>query len=140
MGLKMLFGNFGFHQRTHYADANTAVFSNLNAKHEKNAHGEYSVVFGDGKIDLSEATTTDPIEINTVFGDVDVVLNPTKLYAVNANSVFGNIRLPDGDTVSFGSLRTRFPDHAGEPQLRIKANCVFGEIRFIVKAAEEKKP
>ena len=143
MGVKMLFGDMGFRHRS-YHDEHSAVFSDADFKHKdysgknEQGHAEYSVVFGNGKVDLTEANASEPVEINTVFGDMDVFLDAKSLYAIQANSVFGDIRMPDGEKISFGTLKTRVPDQAGEPKFRVRANCVFGQIHFHLKMRDEK--
>lgn len=136
MGLKMLFSDFGWRVRS-YKDDNFAAFEDAEFKHKANSKkSDYSIIFGNGKIDLSEVEEKNFIDINTIFGDVDVFINPKKIHNIKAESVFGDIRLPDGEKISFGTLKTKYPQRSGESQLDIRAHCVFGQIHFHEKNIE----
>ena len=133
LGVRMLFGDYGWSIKTEpFKDKHSAVFSEGDFRWSANEdrHQSYSVVFGDGKVDLTEASGAEPVEVHSVFGNMDVYLDPKKLTQVRANSVFGEVSMPDGQSVSFGSLQTRTPDEPGEPKLKVHAHCVFGGIRF----------
>jgi predicted membrane protein len=131
LGVKMLFTDYSFRMHAEpFTDKRTAVFAEGDFKAGKESHQSYSVVFGDGKLDLTEAQADDAVEVHSVFGNMDVYLDPKKLTQVRANSVFGEVSMPDGQSVSFGSLQARVPDQPGDPKLRVHAHCVFGNIRF----------
>ena len=141
LGVRMLIGDFGFRVKGDaYKDSHSAVFSEgefrLGAGEEHKQ--SYNVVFGNGRLDLTEASSSDPVDVHTVFGNMEVFLDPKKITLVRANSVFGEVTMPDGQTVSFGSLQSRAPDQPGEPKLKIHAHCVFGSIRFHFKEAAPK--
>ncbi|MGZ3706644.1 MAG: hypothetical protein ACXVA8_11490, partial [Bdellovibrionota bacterium] len=136
LGVRMLWGDFGFRVKAEpFRDSHSAVFSEGDFKYGEGKHQSFTVVFGDGKLDLSQASGDEPVEVHSVFGNMDVYLDPKKITQVRANSVFGEVSLPDGQTVSFGSLQTRAPDQPGEPKLKVHAHCVFGGIRFHFKEA-----
>jgi predicted membrane protein len=148
LGVKLLF-NTGEHpfawKAEPFKDKHTAVFTEGDFRWNSNGekHSAYSVVFGDAKVDLTEAAGPDPVDVSTVFGNMDVFLDAKKLTLVRANSVFGEISMPDGQTVNFGSMQARSPDQSGEPKLKIHAHCVFGGIRFHYRTPEktpENKP
>lgn len=138
LGVRMLIGDYGFRFRAEpFRDKRSAVFSEGEFKLGANetGHQSFSVVFGDGKLDLTEAASADPIEVHSVFGNMDVYLDQKKITQIKANSVFGEVSLPNGEAVSFGSLQTRAPDQAGEPRLKVRAHAVFGGIRFHYREA-----
>jgi predicted membrane protein len=132
LGVRMLYGDYGWHIKGEpFRDKHSAVFSEGDFEWSaEDGHRNYSVVFGDGKLDLTGATGVDPVEVNSVFGNMDVFLDPKKLTQIRANAVFGDVSMPDGQSVSFGSLQARSPDQPGEPKLKVHAHCVFGSVRF----------
>jgi predicted membrane protein len=142
LGVRMLFGDYGWQVKAEpFKDRHSAVFSEGEFKWTPGeSRQSFSVVFGDGKLDLTQASGAEPVEVHTVFGNMDVYLDPEKLTQVRANSVFGEVSMPDGQSVSFGSLQTRTPDHPGEPKLKVHAHCVFGGIRFHNRAPEHPLP
>lgn len=105
---------------------------------DTNISKEYSVVFGQGKFDLSTLTVTDKnreLEIATVFGQGTIILNPAVPAVVKIDSAFGSGRAPDGNIISFGSYTYKSKAYKeNAPALEIDANVVFGEL--VVKNAE----
>jgi hypothetical protein len=90
---------------------------------------KYDVIFGRGVVDLTQlelGKEPQRVEINVVFADAEVKLDPAMPYELEATSVFGAARMPDQSTAAFSSLRY-LPREQREPAvLRIKLNVVFG--------------
>jgi len=109
----------------------SAVFTGAEYKAEK-AQKEYSAVFGNIVVDLagikldSDATK---MEINAIFGSAQVKVGQKYPVRVKASSVFGNVRLPNGNAVAFGDGKweNRAPK-AGEKVLDLEVNAVFGQV------------
>jgi len=114
-----------------WQNEHSAVFTGAEVKADK-ARKEYSAVFGNIAVDLSgikldsEVTKT---EINAVFGSAQVKIGSKYPVVVRASSVFGSVRLPNGNAMSFGGGKwaNRAPK-AGEKVLEIEVNAVFGQV------------
>lgn len=90
---------------------------------------KYDVVFGRGVVDLTQLEPSrEPrrLEINVVFADALVKLDPSIPYELEASSVFGAAQMPDQSMVSFGSLPYAPRKQREAAALRIKLNVVFG--------------
>lgn len=117
-------------------DGNTIIFNSSNIKVTDNAENEYNIIFSSGIIDLTDlnpADAKDKIEINTIFGYSEVLLDSKKNISIDLSSVFGKATAPDGNTVTFGDYK--FTNNVSESLsvIRIKSSTVFGgsEIKYI---------
>lgn len=122
LGLSMLMGGFTDRNRSNMFFSEGTVNT---AKVEK----EYNIVFGNMVIDLSnipKEDLRDRIEINSIFGNTLVKLNPEIPTIVRMNSAFGSGNTPDGSTIVFGDHAYRIGED--DPVLTIDANVVFGKI------------
>lgn len=97
---------------------------------------EYNIIFGSGVIDLTDIDTENlrsEIEINTIFGNSEVLLSSNKSVRINASAAFGRAETPNGNTVSFGELNyTKMADEDSNI-INLKVAAVFGgtSIRYI---------
>ncbi len=102
---------------------------------------EYNIVFGKGNIDLSsmaEVKENQVIEINCVFGDADVKINTKIPVKLKIDSAFASALTPDGNTITFGNYTYTSPSYdTNQPFLKIKANVVFGAMRFNQDSTEK---
>ena len=130
-GIKVLLGKNFLHS-THRNDVlfNKQVVTALSGDYT-----EYNVIFGKAVYDLRNLDLKEnkrvTIDLNTVFGDTELYLNPDIPVNIKAESVLGNILLPDGNSTSFGTVHFtsgEISDSSG--QLRIKAHAVFGNIEI----------
>jgi len=72
------------------------------------------------------------IEINTIFAEGKVILNPDVPTLIKASSAFGELKLPDRSSVVFGSQKYRIGEvSANQGYLEIEASAVFGALKFI---------
>jgi len=96
---------------------------------------EYNIVFASGTIDLSKIKIEDEvkkIEVNTIFADGKVILSPDVPTLIKASSAFGELELPDRSSVIFSSQKYKIGDiSTNQGYLEIKANAVFGKLKFI---------
>jgi len=93
---------------------------------------EYNIIFGNMIIDLSaipRENLRDKIQINNIFGNALVKINPEIPTVVKLNSAFGSGNTPDGSSIVFGDHTYRTGE--GTPQLTIEANVVFGKIDIV---------
>ncbi|OFZ01262.1 MAG: hypothetical protein A2Z97_02060 [Bdellovibrionales bacterium GWB1_52_6] len=147
-GVRVILGsswNIGWkHERQDREDAHTALFreGNFKPNHTDSSTQDYQIVFGRGTIDLTglakfQGEKPDTVEVNVVFGEAVVLLDPTIQTQIHASSVFGEARMPNGDLVAFGSMRHYFPNAAQAPEaisvLKVQGNVVFGSLRFETK-------
>ena len=130
IGLSILFGSRLRHRRHLKATAfGSAAVSNIKP------HDKYDFVFGTGDVDLRNVVLQDSVfkvEVNTVFGNTEVKLNPGIPTRVITNSAFGEARTPDGNSVAFGQHTYQnkcFSDTAG--YLLVNASVVFGRVEVL---------
>ncbi len=95
--------------------------------------GSISTVFGDSNIDLSGSGLAEgehELKLSGVFGDTTITLPKDVPYAVDAHTVFGEVRVKDQHRSGITSALTyQSPDYAaGAKKLKIRASQVFGEI------------
>lgn len=127
-GVFVLFNGFGFQ------DSRNIVFKEGIIRVSE-VQDEYNIVFASGTVDLSKVKIEDEvkkIEINTVFAEGKVILNPDVPTLIKASSAFGELKLPDRSSVVFGSQKYRIGDiSTDQGYLEIEASAVFGALKFI---------
>lgn len=127
-GVFILFNGFGFQ------DSRNIVFREGTIRVSE-VQDEYNIVFASGTIDLSKVKIEDEvkkIEINTIFAEGKVILNPDVPTLIKASSAFGELELPDRSSVVFGSQKYRIGDiSTNQGYLEIEASAVFGKLTFI---------
>jgi hypothetical protein len=99
---------------------------------------EYNVVFGRSVYDFTRAelaaNETVRIKINVVFGAVVIKINSDMPVRIKSEAVFGGSRMPDGNTVAFGSINYNTRSYSENiPYLYIESNVVFGGIEILNK-------
>ena len=127
-GVFVLFNGFGFQ------DSRNIVFKEGIIRVSE-VQDEYNIIFASGTVDLSKVRVEDEvkkIEINTIFAEGKVILNPDVPTLIKASSAFGELKLPDRSSVVFGSQKYRIGDvSANQGYLEIEASAVFGALKFI---------
>ena len=102
---------------------------------------EHNVIFSRGRIDLSQLkpeSTSRRIEINSIFAETVVYINPASNVKISANSAFGVAQLPDGGGVTFGNRNyENKPPEKSDKVLELELNVVFGALRVEYKDAKE---
>lgn len=94
---------------------------------------EYNVIFGKVTYDLTklDITNTNDIEINVVFGAAEIILDKNMPVILTVDSAFAGAKLPDGNSVAFGTTHYTSPSYRGDaPALKIKVDVVFGGVDF----------
>lgn len=129
MGIRIIAG--GFWRGGWGYNGNSTVFGNANMKYDSDKR-DYSIVFGNGTIDLSNIRSViddRTVEVNVVFGNGTVRVNDTIPVIVRSTTAFGNTVMPDRNGAAFGEMQYTSPSYvAGQPHLTIETNCVFGKI------------
>jgi len=127
-GVFILFNGFGFQ------DSGNIVFREGIIRVSE-VQDEYNIIFSSGTVDLSKVTIENEvkkIEINTIFAEGKVILNPDVPTLIKASSAFGELELPDRSSVIFSSQKYRIGDiSTNQGYLEIEASAVFGKLKFI---------
>ena len=127
-GVFVLFNGFGFQ------DSRNIVFREGTIRVSE-VQDEYNIVFASGTVDLSKVKIEDEvkkIEVNTIFAEGKVILNPDVPTLIKASSAFGELKLPDRSSVVFGSQEYKIGEiSADQGYLEIEASAVFGALKFI---------
>ncbi len=128
IGIKLLVGQTKFF---HTSKKETDIIFNdarLNGK-DINA-SEYNVIFGKLVLDLRDIELSDlpkRLEINTIFGATEILINDSLPIYIKAEAVFSGARLPNGNTVTFGSSEySTFSYNPSDKFLMIKSDIIFG--------------
>ncbi len=94
--------------------------------------GEYSVVFGSSKIDLTGIELKDEtvrVKVDAIFAGSEVKIDRKQPVKITAAAVFGGVNMPNGTAAAFGtSTYTSDSYKEGQPHIAIDANAVFGGI------------
>lgn len=71
------------------------------------------------------------ITVDSVFSDTVIFINQNIQVHIKASSVFGNISIPTGDSVSFGEIN--FVLGNSDKILYLNVNSAFGQVRILYK-------
>jgi len=127
-GIFVLFNGFGFQ------DSRNIVFREGIIRVSE-IQDEYNIIFASGTVDLSKVKIEDEvkkIEVNTIFAEGKVILNPDVPTLIKASSAFGELELPDRSSVIFSSKEYKISDiSTNQGYLEIEANAVFGKLKII---------
>lgn len=124
--------NIIFSSRRHPRDRRSFTFEEGETRVE--GSGEYNAVFGRGVFDLTKLKVEKNTQINTsaVFGNAIVKISSQTPIKISASGAFGEVRLPNGNSVSFGeNIYTTKSFDSSKPYASIKANAVFGRLEVI---------
>jgi len=141
LGIKMLVGrSLDFSSSWRIKTAKSVVFDQGDFHFEKNTENHYSTVFGSSTVDLTHIpndASAEEIHIDTVFGETKVLIDPKTPIQIRASAVFGEAKMPEGDSVVFGTLHFKTPGANPQeaPRVKVRANVVFGSIRFVPVSA-----
>jgi len=139
LGIKMLFGSFGFETRKITTDYQ-AVFSKSkfsfpsqdNNRNGKESSNDYQTVFGNSELDLTTIDLTkgnEKIEIDNVFGQTKLYLKKETPFKIESSVVFGQISLPDKQMSSIGDWSYQSESFSKDKNhLLIQADVVFGQL------------
>jgi predicted membrane protein len=131
IGIKILVGNKGiFNFGPVKGDV---IFSSRTISEPPGNKAEYNVVFARSVFDYRKVYFKKDkpvkIKINTIFGATEIKVNEDSPVKIKVNAVFAGAKLPDGNTVVFGSGgwqgNTFDPD--GNYMI-IEADVVFGSL------------
>ena len=133
LGVRMIFGAWGS-RATEVAATGAAVMTDARFAPTVPAERlKYDVIFGHGTIDLTGMPRPEKpidLEINAIFGAVQLTVDPSWPMVIDGSSAFGEVRMPDHTRAAFGDAHYRSGGGA-EPLLRARVNAVFGSAQVI---------
>lgn len=99
---------------------------------------EYNIVFSKGVFDFTNFNFSNYngefIKINSAFSKSEIYLSRNFEYEIRADSVFGVVRLPNGESVSFGNIaRLENAENSGLKRINLHVSSVFGETKILYK-------
>jgi len=104
IGIKLLVGQTKFF---HTSNKETNIIFNDTRLNGKDiSASEYNVIFGKLVLDLRDIELSDlpkRLEVNTIFGATEILINDSLPIHIKTEAVFSGARLPNGNTVTFGS-------------------------------------
>lgn len=96
---------------------------------------QYKVIFSNGQVDLTNLTMpkkNQDLKIDTVFGKAVIKINKEFPVQIKATSVFGDAKLPDGNSASFGDTYYKSSSFdPKKPHYSIRVDVVFGDVDII---------
>lgn len=133
LGLRIIFGNWLFWGSHHWRSGD-AVFHHRVYRGLSGDSTEYSAVFGKAVVDLRDIKLKEKItrvKVNAVFGGAEVILNPETPVRINAEAVFGGVRMPENMAGGLGSsyYQSKNFDET-KNHLIVDATSVFGGMRI----------
>jgi hypothetical protein len=130
-GIRILMGkNLSFEKTKKEKDT---IFSERNFKETPKNNANYNVMFGKSVYDFTSADSmmseTVKVKIDVVFGAAVIKISKNMPVRVKSEAAFGGSRMPDGNTVAFGSITYNTDSFKQDlPYLLIESNVVFGGI------------
>jgi hypothetical protein len=139
LGLKILFGSFGIKLSSsnfgRVATETQVIFakSDLSAGRGASIHREFTTVFGESRLDLTNIESSElakGIEVTSVFGKI-VLQTPSNLpLLVDSSSVFGKVEIRGeqfGSSIRSGVYKSPGFDST-QPYAKIEINSVFSDV------------
>lgn len=119
--------------KTRHRDRNTVIFAEAQFDYD-NSTEEYSVIFGQGTLDLRNTPVTEDIFIKAaaVFGEMHIIIDPGVNYKIVSNTAFGSVNMPGNrPNNGFGTSEVKSQNfNEQQPKIVIKADSVFGSINI----------
>ena len=114
-----------------------AIFRNYNFNFGT-IEKEYNIVFSKGVFDFTNFNFSNYngefIKINSAFSKSEIYVSRNFEYEIRADSVFGVVSLPNGESVSFGNIaRLENAENSGLKRINLHVSSVFGETKILYK-------
>ena len=99
---------------------------------------EYNIVFSKSVFDFTNFNFSNYngefIKINSAFSKSEIYLSRNFEYEIRADSVFGVVSLPNGESVSFGNIaRLENAENSELKRINLHVSSVFGETKILYK-------
>ncbi|MCD6566274.1 MAG: hypothetical protein J7K53_10065 [Bacteroidales bacterium] len=128
IGIKLLVGQTKFFH-TNNKETNI-IFNDTRLNGKDISASEYNVIFGKLVLDLRDIELSDlpkRLEVNTIFGATEILINDSLPIHIKTEAVFSGARLPNGNTVTFGSSEySTFSYNPSDKFLMINNDVIFG--------------
>ncbi len=136
LGVKILLGNKWSPGKS--KKERDVMFSDRIYRESPHDKTEYNVVFGKSVYDFTDMDPvlqeTVRIKIDVVFGSAVIFINPQMPVRIKSEAVFGGSRMPDGNTVAFGSISYNTDSFKRDaPHFYIESDVVFGGVEVRAK-------
>ena len=125
------------------------IFNAINSRRNNTVFGEYNfnfgtiekeynIVFSKGVFDFTNFNFSNYngefIKINSAFSKSEIYLSRNFEYEIRANSVFGVVSLPNGESVSFGNIaRLENAENSELKRINLHVSSVFSETKILYK-------
>lgn len=125
------------------------IFNAINSRRNNTVFGEYkfnfgtiekeyNIVFSKGVFDFTNFNFSNYngefIKINSAFSKSEIYLSRNFEYEIRADSVFGVVSLPNGESVSFGNIaRLENAENSELKRINLHVSSVFGETKILYK-------
>ena len=128
IGIKLLVGQTKF---LHTGKKETdIIFNDARLNGKDISASEYNVIFGKLVLDLRDMELSDlpkRLEINTIFGATEILINESLPIHIKAEAVFSGAKLPNGNTVTFGNSEYSTSSYnPSDKFLMINGDVIFG--------------
>lgn len=135
LGIKIIIGFPTFNFCTHVTHKETTFHGQTINEEFSSKKDSYNYVFGSGVLDLSNIKIENNkplnIDVNVVFGNGTIKLNPNIPTKIKLTGAFSSTELPDKTSIALGSHTYFTHPTEQEPQINIHANVVFGKLLVI---------
>lgn len=133
-GVSVIIGGFGHRWHWWKHEPYNAVFSESNFNGTE-TNKEYNVIFGKGTFDFRnvvlDSLKNKDVQIHTVFGGCEILVNKSTPYKITANSVFAGAEMPNGNTTAMGSVNYQSSTfNSDSTYLNIQVDVVFGGLKI----------
>jgi predicted membrane protein len=129
IGIRMLSGDFSI--KNIHTGQNAVIFGETKFRGIPENH-EYTIIFAQARIDLSDVETSDELKslkINTIFGESELIIRKDQPIRIKADAAFASARLPGNKEASFGKVE--YQSRSEKILLEVESNVVFGEFRVL---------
>jgi hypothetical protein len=127
LGTSIIVNGFGISGTT-----NNIIFSNQDISASDTAN-RYSVIFGNGTVDLSDRQPKDGnsrIAVDAIFGSATILIDKDTPIKIKGNTVFASMDLPDGDQDFINSKTYSQGDTSSQNCLNIEVNSIFSSVHI----------
>ena len=133
-GVKLLVGRQAFKGENNFSMFKSSDFT------MNESGGDYSVVFGQSNINLSNIDISEgskKVNVDVVFGSGNLLIDPQIPMKLNISTVFADCKLPHRNINFFGDSKYKTPAFVeGENYLLLNIDVVFGNVVIVEKGEE----
>jgi hypothetical protein len=135
-GIRILLGKNWVFEKT--GKERDTIFTDRSFKEIPKNNTAYNVIFGKSVYDFtgldSSLNESVKVKVDVVFGAAVLKINKNMPVRIKSESAFGGSRMPDGNTVAFGSITYNTDSFKRDtPHFFIESNVVFGGIEVIAE-------